>query len=232
MLLPTLWVDDALGAEAESQRRLPCDGVQLLERPLVISGIWNLAIGNLILEITGPLDDLAHCQAASTRQVAMTRGLRAASCEKRDVPAFRMRPKTAAKAARCLIDVVRRRHGVGGLEAKTQLHDSAKSHTRRMLQSGCFSHRCSGEPDLVSRVTAADYLPCSCRWTVAENLAWGMRRHATPAAIVDAWMDSPPHRETLLRPGLRDLGIAVRSGRPGARSAPGATFTANFGIKQ
>ena len=100
-----------------------------------------------------------------------------------------------------------------------------------MLAGACFSHQCSGEPDLVQRVTAAGYLPCTCSWTVGENLAWGVRGESSAAAIVDAWMHSPPHREMILRNGIQDVGVGVIAGRPGSSRAKGATYTADFGVK-
>jgi len=94
------------------------------------------------------------------------------------------------------------------------------------------AHDCPGEPDLVGRVIAADYLPCICRWTVAENIAWGARRRSTPKAIVDAWMGSPPHRAVILRGSLRDLDVGVSKGKPGNENARAATYTADFGAKR
>jgi uncharacterized protein YkwD len=46
-------------------------------------------------------------------------------------------------------------------------------------------------------------------FTVAENLAWVSRR-STPRAALRAWLDSPPHRATLLDAAFRDTGIARR----------------------
>jgi uncharacterized protein YkwD len=202
----------------------------LLSDSLVISGISYSILGTVILDLSGPLDDLVICQPVGLRSGGAR--AKAAGCPNARVPAPRLRPKVAAEAIRCMIDRERLSRGLSRLEDRGELADAAKYHTHRMLADGCFSHQCPGEPDLVARTTAADYLPCECSWTVAENLAWGLRAQSSPAAIVDAWMHSPPHRETLLLGSLEDVGVAVRDGRPGDRSARGATATADFGVKR
>ena len=52
---------------------------------------------------------------------------------------------------------------------------------------------------------------------------------ATPRAIVEAWMASPPHRETLLNASYRTVGIGVALGVPVRDAGDGATYTADFG---
>jgi uncharacterized protein YkwD len=45
---------------------------------------------------------------------------------------------------------------------------------------------------------------CAPATTAAENLS---RAAASPAAVIDAWMDSPGHRSNILDPGLTELGV-------------------------
>ena len=66
-------------------------------------------------------------------------------------------------------------------------------------------------------------------WTVGENLAWGARRLSTPAAIVQAWMASPGHRDIILTRSFEQVDIGVASGKPGSPRARAATYTADFG---
>jgi uncharacterized protein YkwD len=51
---------------------------------------------------------------------------------------------------------------------------------------------------------------------------------ATPATIVDSWMNSPPHRAILLGRDFRDMGIGIATGTPSG-GADGATFTLDAG---
>ena len=208
-----------------------CDGVRLLSGSLLVDGVSSPLLGTVIITPPAPLDDLVQCVPLGFR--AATARTTGRDCPNARVPGAQMRPKVAAKAVRCLIDRERRARGIPELEARPELKRSAKDHAHRMLSDACFSHQCPGEPDLVARTIAAQYLPCQCTWTVAENLAWGHRAHSTPAAMVEAWMQSPGHRETLLLERLDDIGVAIRDNRPGDRSARGAaTYTANFGAKR
>lgn len=205
-----------------------CDGVKLLSQPLIASGIWNLALGNLILEITGPVDDLVLCQEVGLRA---GRQSSAGHCDNARGRATDLRRKLAAKAVRCLIDKERTKRGLSPLSAQHNLTKAAKNHSSLMVSSSCFEHQCGGEADLVGRVTSADYLPCTCAWTVGENIAWGRRDDSSPAAIVDAWMHSPPHRELILTAGISDVGVGVAVGAPGNAKAKAGTYTADFGTK-
>lgn len=231
LLSPAALPATVAAKSAQTSPARTCDGaVRLLSDSLVISGVSSPLLGTLILDLSGPLDDLVTCESVGLR--SGTARANARGCTNAQVPGPRLRPKTAAKAIRCLIDGERLRRGLPDLESRSELTDAAKYHTHLMLSDGCFSHQCAGEPDLVARTTAARYLPCNCTWIVAENLAWGLGAQSSPAAIVDAWMHSPPHRETLLMGQLKDVGVAVRDGRPGDRTAPGSTYTADFGVKR
>ncbi len=99
-----------------------------------------------------------------------------------------------------------------------------------MLKQNCFSHLCPGEKDLVARVVSTGYLPCTCTWGVAENLAWGEGSESTPAAVVDAWMNSASHRVNILNPKYDEIGIAVDDGSPDGHGSA-STYTTDFGFK-
>jgi uncharacterized protein YkwD len=201
---------------------IACDGVRLLAAPYVVLGV-----GPQIIDISGVAEDLVICQSVNLRPTQ-----RRTACDDAHVPGARLKPRVAAKSVRCLINEERRRRGLRELNAHSALKKAAKGHTRRMLSAGCFAHTCPGEPDLVRRVTATGYLPCgACTWSVAENLAWGQRRYASPAAIVAAWMASPGHRATILTGSLEDVDIGVRTGKPGNPGADAATYTADFGYR-
>ena len=48
---------------------------------------------------------------------------------------------------------------------------------------------------------------------------------------VDAWMDSPGHRENVLKRVYREVGIGVVLGVP-VSDAAGATYTVDFGVRR
>lgn len=157
---------------------------------------------------------------------------RAASCGVASKPAYTLNDKAAAKATLCLLNRVRAARGMKALRFDKDQKQAADKHNRVMLKQNCFSHLCPGEKDLVGRVSATGYLPCSCTWGVGENLAWGAGSKGSPAAVVNAWMASPSHRENILNPRYEEIGIAVDDGSPTGGNYAASTYTTDFGFKR
>ena len=72
-----------------------------------------------------------------------------------------------------------------------------------MLRRGYFGH--SGFATRIRATGAAGPI-------FGENLAWGVGPAGSAAAIVRLWLRSPGHRENLLRPGWRRVGIGAPRG--------------------
>ena len=179
--------------------------------PVVIAGALLLAV----LILLGPATEKS----------------RAASCSGADKPAYTMSDKAAAKVTLCLLNGERADRGLKPLHVDKKQQKAANKHNRVMLKKNCFSHLCPGEKDLVGRAAAAGYLPCSCTWGVAENLAWGEGTTGSPGAVVDAWMNSPSHRVNILNPKYDEIGIAIDDGSPEGGNDPASTYTTDFGFK-
>jgi hypothetical protein len=90
--------------------------------------------------------------------------------------------------------------GLSPLKVSSELQQAAKFHSNWMANHDCFAHKCSGEPDWVTRIQNAGYLNYVL---LAENIAAG---YSSASAVVDAWMDSPGHRANMLNAGLREAG--------------------------
>ena len=155
----------------------------------------------------------------------------AGQCSGSDQAGFRLSEKQARKATLCLINRERKSRGLGALRSHDQQQRAAGGHNRAMLKKGCFDHECPGERDLVGRIEQAGYLPCSCSWSVAENIAWGKGGSSSPRAIVASWMNSAGHRANILNGGFEHIGIAVDGGAPGGGGGA-ATYTTDFGYKR
>jgi uncharacterized protein YkwD len=80
---------------------------------------------------------------------------------------------------------------------------------------------------------ATSYRSRTASVSVAQNIAWGTGTEATPAAIVAAWMASPPHRRVILTGSFRDAGVYTVPSVP-ARVAQGygATYAIEFGTRR
>lgn len=98
-----------------------------------------------------------------------------------------------------------------------------------MARRNFFSHDSPGGDDLVDRVKRAGYLSGSSSWALAENIAWGSGSYATPRSIVNGWMHSSGHRDNILSPRFRHVGVGVARGTPVGSSSGGATYTTDFG---
>jgi uncharacterized protein YkwD len=135
----------------------------------------------------------------------------------------------AAAATVCLIDGRRAAHGLAPLRANQALARAARWHSRRMVAQRSFAHVEPGGDGPAQRIAATGYLRGARSWRLGETIAWGTGSYATPRAIVRGWMASPPHRATLLDPGLQNVGVGVAAGAPDGSAGRAATYTADLG---
>jgi uncharacterized protein YkwD len=131
----------------------------------------------------------------------------------------------------CLINVQRHSHGLPAVRLDPRLSQAARAHSRDMVRRRYFSHTTPEGLSFADRIRGTGYLRASRQWFVGENLAWGWRGRDSARRIVRAWMHSPPHREVMLNPAYREVGIGIVSGVPRPLPPGGATYTADFGVR-
>ena len=131
----------------------------------------------------------------------------------------------------CLINVQRHGHGLPAVRLNPRLSQAARAHSRDMVRRRYFSHTTPEGLSFDDRIRGTGYLRASRQWFVGENLAWGWRGRDSARRIVRAWMHSPPHREVMLNPAFREVGIGIASGVPRPLPPGGATYTADFGVR-
>lgn len=184
--------------------------------------LWFAAIAALLASLLLAAGPAAPTADAGTR-----------ACKRfGDVPAYKLRKKTARRTVTCLLNQVRKRNGMSKLGRSSKLKRAAQRHTRHMRASKCFAHECPGEPSLEQRLWSVGYLVSGLlRWAYGENIAWGEAGYSTPRAMVRAWMDSPPHRANILNSSFEHVGVGVVRGTPYQRKAKGAIFTTDFGLR-
>lgn len=107
------------------------------------------------------------------------------------------------------VNAARKAGGHGALTRSSLIDEAAQAHACWMAETGTFSHKGRGGSLPKARIRATGY---KTRLT-AENIAWGQR---SAAEVVDTWMQSPAHRENILRAGVDEfgIGIALMQGRP------------------
>ncbi len=106
---------------------------------------------------------------------------------------------------------VRQREGLAPLAMSTQLSEAAYLKAQDMIDKQYWAHT---SPDGVQPWQW--FSTVGYRYSVAgENLA---RNFSSSQAAVDAWMNSPAHRENLLKSEYRDVGFSVVQGEMAGRA--------------
>lgn len=99
-----------------------------------------------------------------------------------------------------LVNEIRRENGLKPLTANWELSRIARYKSEDMANNRYFSHTSPtyGTPFQMIRSFGLTYR------SAGENIAYGQR---TPAAVVDAWMNSSGHRANILNPSFTQIGV-------------------------
>jgi uncharacterized protein YkwD len=155
----------------------------------------------------------------------------ASACNGANLKPARQSTDQARGAVTCLINQQRRHHHLKSVHGNASLLTAAQTHSNAMVSQNFFSHEGDGTP--ASRASNAGYIAGASAWGVGEALEWGVKRGATPRAIVRGWMRSPEHRAIVLTGRFRQVGVGVAAGSPMQGGDRGAeTFTALFGFRK
>ncbi len=102
-----------------------------------------------------------------------------------------------------------------------------------MLARNYFADSAPSGITLVQRATLSGFRNIRYGAPLSEVIATAGGGLATPRAVVNAWMTSPPHREALLRRAYRVSGLGIAPGMPsssaGGWGGPGGTYTDDLG---
>jgi uncharacterized protein YkwD len=171
---------------------------------------------------------LAAVAALSALALCAPATARADECVGADLVPAADNVAIVGQATLCLLNQQRAANGVGPLVANPALSSASTGYSQRMVAEGFFAHVSPDGGTLVERLTAAGYLGDDNAWVVGENIGWGQASLATPRSMVDAWMNSPGHRENLLSGDYTEVGLGLALGTPADRTW-GATYTTDFG---
>ena len=132
----------------------------------------------------------------------------------------------------CLINEERSANGVRPVQPNGALRQAALSHSTEMVQQGYFEHTSPAGLTFVDRIETTGYMNGTRSWEVGENLVWGNGPLSTPQSLVTSWMNSPPHRQNLLRARFREIGIAAVVGTPeNGSDQTGVTVSSEYGFR-
>jgi len=160
-----------------------------------------------------------HSSAAGNRTVAGAVGISGLSNLERQVVAALNQQRT--------------RRGLVPLRVNRRLAIAARGHSVSMAEHGYFAHESFDGAAFWVRIKAAYPALRGRSWAAGENLAWASPE-LTAAEAVDMWMHSPQHRQNLLAPRWREVGIGgVRAlAASGVYEGLDVTIlTADFGVR-
>jgi uncharacterized protein YkwD len=113
------------------------------------------------------------------------------------------------QAAIDLTNAERKKADLKPLIANPQLMAAARDHAANMARQDKLDHMLDGKQP-AERVKDAGYKYSA----TGENIAWNA---ITPKEVVKGWMDSPPHKENILKPEYTEIGVGVAKNKKGER---------------
>jgi uncharacterized protein YkwD len=157
-----------------------------------------------------PTSDSAEVPAAEEEPAAAVE-LPAVEAETEPAPVARAAAAaadpTAEAAVLALVNEARADAGCGALTADPALAAVARAHSADMRDRDYFSHT---SPEGLSPFDRAEQ--AGVGYSRAENIAFGQ---SDAAAVMEAWLESPGHRENILDCELTRLGVGVAEGPGG-----------------
>ncbi|HXG75281.1 MAG TPA: CAP domain-containing protein [Gaiellaceae bacterium] len=128
---------------------------------------------------------------------------------------------------------VRTQRGLPALRLADGLRRAAVSHSRAMLQLGFFDHASPDGTSFADRIRRHYPDRGWAAWSVAETL-FAAYPEVDAEAVVAAWLGSAPHRDIVLSPTWRELGVGVLEAPFAPRAfggRPTVVVTADFGSR-
>lgn len=110
-----------------------------------------------------------------------------------------------AKQVLILTNNERSKNGLSPLQWDDSLAELAKVHCEDMISRGFFSHNNPDGETPFDRMKKAGI----SYWAAGENIAAGQY---SPEAVVESWMNSEGHRDNIMNPDFKSLGVSVVKG--------------------
>ena len=108
-----------------------------------------------------------------------------------------------------LTNLERKKDGKAALKLNAELSKIARAHSENMARQEKLEHKLDNK-DIFDRARAAKFKYL----VIGENIGYG-EKGLTPAAMVKLWMDSKGHRENILFPEFKEIGIGIAHDKAG-----------------
>src|SRR3954447_10637298 len=136
--------------------------------------------------------------------------------------------QTAQLTMLCLTNYARQHAGLSPLSLNATLTTAGAAKLHADVSCGVFSHEPCGQPfDTVF----APYTAGASAFQIGENIAWGTGSFGTPRSIMDAWLNSTGHRENILTPNFKELGIGYLSNQAFQGTVGAVLWSQQFGTR-
>src|SRR5215210_1231637 len=121
------------------------------------------------------------------------------------------------------VNAQRRKAGAPPLALNADLQQAAQAHAQDMLARAFFAHKSPSGTTVRERSRKAGY-----DWrTIGENIAEGQ---TSVNEVMTTWMNSKGHRENILNPAFRELGVGLVLGK-GRDGEYRVIWVQNFGAR-
>jgi uncharacterized protein YkwD len=114
--------------------------------------------------------------------------------------------RTAAQQMLDGLNAIRRAHGLRPFKLSAELSRAAIAHAESMATKGYFSHDSADGSSFDRRL--AHYYAKANQCRLGENIIWASGG-AGSGMLIRAWMASHGHRENILTPAFREIGIGI-----------------------
>jgi uncharacterized protein YkwD len=182
----------------------------------------------LVLSVGSPAAPASSASAATP-----ARGARRGHCRDTSLLPTAHNVRRVTAATLCLIERERAAHHVRALRSNSFLQRIAAGQANDMVVGDYFGDDTPTGGTPWQRIVTSHYASGARSLQAAQNIGWGTKGLSTPAAMVEGWMLSPPHREIMLTGGYRDIGVGVAPAPPPSLGdgTPGATYTVEFAAR-
>ena len=168
--------------------------------------------------------NVAKGQATVRAVTGPDAGVLSTKCPGADVLPTRANGTKVRTATLCLLNKVRAIAGLRTFKNRRVLRRIAAAHSRDMVIRRYFDHTEPPSRTLLARLNSVHWAG-----SAGENIGYGTAYYATARSMMWAWMHSTGHRDNILDPTYRWVGIAVSIGAPTGDDQFAATYTTDFG---
>jgi len=128
----------------------------------------------------------------------------------------------------CFTNYARAESGLVPLQLNATLTEAGDAKLTKDVSCGEFSHTPCSQP---FTTVFADYLKGATSYRVGENILWGTGSYGTPREAMNAWLHSTGHREDILTPSFRELGIGYLAAQTFQGRSGVTLWSQEFGVR-